>query len=78
MASREQDQLVRRLLGPPGPELTCEQCFDEIDRYVELEARDGTAVADRELPGMRPHLVGCQACAEEHASLLALVSDDDA
>ena len=24
------------LLGPPGPELTCAECFDELDRYVEL------------------------------------------
>jgi hypothetical protein len=67
------DQLLRRLLGPSGPEVTCEQCFDEIDRYVELEIEHGVAHADRAIPGMRAHLEGCQACHEEHASLRALI-----
>ena len=68
-----QDDLLRRLLGPAGPELTCEQCFEELDRYVELELRYDTARADELVPGMRAHLEGCQACDEEHASLRALV-----
>jgi hypothetical protein len=71
-----QEDLLRRLLGPAGPELTCEQCFEELDRYVELELRHDTTRADELIPGMRAHLAGCQACAEEHASLLALAADD--
>jgi len=70
----EVDGLVRRLLGPSGPELDCEQCFDELDRYVELEL--GGADADAATPGMRAHLQGCAACNEEHASLRALVGAD--
>jgi hypothetical protein len=69
----DHDDLLRRLLGPSGPELTCEQCFETIDRYVELEVEHGGARADEAFPGMRAHLEGCQACDEEHASLLALV-----
>jgi hypothetical protein len=68
-----QDGLLRRLLGPAGPELTCEQCFEELDRYVELELRHDTGRADELIPGMRAHLAGCQACDEEHESLHALV-----
>ena len=64
--------LIERLLGPTGPELTCEQCFDELDRYVELEL-DG-ASADEQVPGMRAHLEGCPACDEDHDSLLAFVA----
>jgi hypothetical protein len=64
-----------RLLGPREPELSCEECFEQLDRYVELE-RSG-AEADRIVPGMRSHLLGCAACREDHASLLALVSLDD-
>jgi hypothetical protein len=63
---------VDRLLGPDGPELTCEQCFDQLDRYVELELAG--AAADEQVPGMRAHLEGCAACDEDHASLLAFVS----
>jgi hypothetical protein len=65
------DHLVGRLLGPDGPELTCERCFEELDRYVELELAG--ADADAAIPGMRAHLEGCSACAEDHESLRALV-----
>jgi hypothetical protein len=71
-----QDELLRRLLGPAGPELTCEQCFEQLDRYVELELQHNTARADELIPGMRAHLEGCQACDEEHASLYALVEHE--
>jgi hypothetical protein len=76
--SDRSDDLLRRLLGPADPELTCEQCFDELDRYVEIELGHGAARADDLVPGMRAHLEGCQACDEEHRSLRALVRADDA
>ena len=65
--------LLARLLGPAEPELTCEECFEELDRYVELEL--GGRDADAAVPGMRPHLEGCPACREDHESLLALVAE---
>jgi hypothetical protein len=68
------DDMVRRLLGPQGPELSCEECFAELDRYVELELRE--ADADARIPGMREHLEGCSACAEDHRSLRALVETE--
>jgi anti-sigma factor RsiW len=66
------DPRLRSILGPTGPELTCEQCFEELDRFVELELAG--ADADRAVPGMRAHLAGCPACAEDHASLRAFVA----
>ena len=68
-------RLLGRLLGPDGPEVTCERCFDELDRYVELELAE--AGADAAIPGMRAHLDGCPACAEDHDSLLALLAHED-
>jgi hypothetical protein len=65
-------EIVNRLLGPEGPEVTCEQCFELLDHYVELELSG--ARADEQVPGMRAHLDGCPACDEDHASLLAFVS----
>lgn len=73
MSRHADDLLLRRVLGPSGPELTCEQCFDEIDRFVELELRDGAASAAAVVPGMTAHLEGCPACAEEHAVLRELL-----
>ena len=60
------------LLGPTGPEVGCDECFALLDRYVELQLAG--ADADAYLPGMRPHLVGCPACREDHESLHALVT----
>jgi hypothetical protein len=69
-------QALRRLLGPDGPEIGCEECFEELDRYVELElaGEDAEAV----IPGMRAHLIGCPACHEDHESLRALVGGEQA
>jgi hypothetical protein len=66
------DPRLEALLGPEGPELTCEECFDHLDRFVELELSG----VDPEVgvPGMRAHLAGCPACADDHASLLAFVA----
>jgi hypothetical protein len=76
MSHPEHDDLqrLRRVLGPAGPELTCEQCFELLDRHVELTLAG--ADADAAVPGMRAHLEGCPACKEDHESLLALVADD--
>jgi hypothetical protein len=72
MTPREQDdKVLRALLGPEGPELSCEGCFEELDRYVELEVSG--ADADGVIPGMRAHLEACPACHEDHESLRALV-----
>ena len=68
------DPRLRALLGPAGPELTCEQCFEQLDHYVELELAGVSAEAD--IPGMRAHLEGCPACHEDHESLLALVASE--
>jgi hypothetical protein len=62
------------LLGPGGPELTCDECFDLLDEYVEVELAG--ADPDARIPGMRNHLAGCPACREEHESLRALARED--
>jgi hypothetical protein len=72
-----------RLLGPEPPELGCDDCFEYLDRYVDAELGHEFALCPacvgpenctraRHCLGMRAHLEGCPACAEEHASLLVL------
>ncbi len=65
------DEILGRALGPSAPELTCEQCFEQLDRYVELALAGEQA--DERIPGMRAHLDGCPACAEDFHSLRDLV-----
>ena len=74
MERSELKQALGRLLGPADPEVSCDVCFDELDRYVELEVAG--ADADAAIPGLRAHLDGCPACREEHESLYALVSGE--
>jgi hypothetical protein len=70
----ELEQALDRVLGPAGPEVGCDECFDRIDHYVELEVAGHDV--DAALPGLRAHLEGCPACREEHESLRALVAGD--
>jgi hypothetical protein len=67
MSQNDHNRLLQALLGPDGPELGCEECFEQLDRYVDLAlaGRD----ADAAVPGMRAHLEGCPACREDHDSL---------
>lgn len=65
---------LARVLGSDEPELTCEECFAQLDSYVELSLSG--AKADREVPGMRAHLDGCPACAEDFDSLRDLLAAD--
>jgi hypothetical protein len=74
MKQPERKQALVRLLGPSEPEVGCDECFEELDRYVELEVAG--ADADAAVPGLRAHLQGCPACREEHESLRALVSGE--
>lgn len=77
MSEQDKDTgLLARLLGPAEPELSCEQCFDHLDRYVELELSGEDA--DAAVPGMRAHLQGCLACGEEHRSLRDLAASERA
>jgi hypothetical protein len=72
----ELKQALGRFLGPAGPEVGCDACFEQLDRFVELELAGQDA--DAAIPGLRAHLAGCPACREEHESLRALVGGDQA
>jgi hypothetical protein len=67
-------ELLARLLGPVDEQLTCDECFEQLDRFVELDLSGSEA--DAAVPGMRAHLEGCGACREDHDSLCALLDAD--
>lgn len=76
MERLELRQALSRLLGPADPEVGCDECFAQLDRYVELEVAGNDP--DTEIPGLRAHLAGCPACREEHDSLRALIAGEQA
>jgi hypothetical protein len=69
--ARGEEQLLATLLGPDRPEVSCETCFEELDRYVEVElaGREAEGV----VPGVLAHLEGCLACRDEHQRLHAFL-----
>jgi hypothetical protein len=75
MDRRTNEDTLKRVLGPAEPELLCDECFERLDEFVELELQG--APADDRIPGMRAHLEGCPACHEDYDSLRDLVQSDD-
>ena len=64
--------LTRRVLGPAGRELGCDECFERLDEYVEADVAG--LDADGMVPGMAAHLEGCPACRDDYESLRAYVA----
>lgn len=75
MRNEDQAGSLDRLLGPVGPEVGCDECFELLDEYVELELAG--LDPDQHLAGLRAHFVGCRACREEHEALLELASAEE-
>jgi hypothetical protein len=65
-------ETVTNLLADTSPYLSCDDCFAQIDQYVERQIAD-PHYEDR---AMKAHLAGCGACAEEAATLQELLSQD--
>ena len=68
LTSSQADALVR----DTEPYLSCGACFELMDAWVEAQC---DVSVNEELVGMREHLAGCAACAEEAESLAALVRE---
>jgi anti-sigma factor RsiW len=64
---------LQQLVISTEPWLSCEDCFELLDRYVEARLADPSTAAH----AMDEHLAACPACAEEAASLTVLVAHDD-
>ncbi len=61
---------VERMLVDTSPYLSCDDCFARIDEYAEHRAADPSHRDEL----MEVHLAGCEACAEEARTLIALLS----
>jgi len=65
-------EAIARLLTDTEPYLSCDDCFKQIDRYVERRL----AEPNYDDPLMEAHLTGCGACAEEARTLAELLRED--
>lgn len=61
-------KLVRTIMATRHDELSCETCFQELDRFVEISLA-GMDAAEA-MPLVQHHLELCQDCGEEFHVLL--------
>ena len=60
--------MVRNVLTTRMDEIGCDECFEEIDRFVELSLAGKDAA--EALPLVQDHLTRCRDCREEFEALL--------
>lgn len=63
---------IDALLVDTEPYLSCDECFEQIDRHVEQRRAD-PSFTDL---AMDTHLAGCSVCADEAVALAELLDED--
>ncbi|MDY7042504.1 MAG: hypothetical protein SVX38_16755 [Chloroflexota bacterium] len=61
-------RFVRRVITTPPDEIGCDECFRQLDRFVEMVLA-GKSAAEA-MPLVQEHLEHCQDCREEFEALL--------
>ena len=62
-------KMVRDIFSTRPDEIGCDECFEELDRFVELVLAGKNAA--QALPLVQDHLERCSDCHEEFEALLA-------
>ncbi len=65
-------ETIARLLADTSPYLSCDDCFAQLDEYVERRLAD----PQHHDPALEAHLLGCGACGEEAEALRELLTTD--
>jgi hypothetical protein len=60
--------LVRGIMTACPDEIGCDECFDKLDRFVEMEL-NGKDAAEA-MPLVQDHLTRCRDCHEEFEALM--------
>jgi len=61
-------KIVRAISDTRSDEIACNECFRELDRFVDLELAGKSA--EEALPLVKHHLDHCMLCREEYEALL--------
>jgi len=66
-------RMVRNILTTRPDEIGCDECFEQLDRFVEMELAGKNAA--EAMPLVQDHLERCVDCREEFEALLAALRD---
>ena len=66
---------VRNIITTRPYEIGCDQCFEQLDRFVEMTLAGKNAA--EALPLVHDHLTRCRDCREEFEALLAILRASD-
>ena len=66
-------QMVRNILTARPDEIGCDECFEQLDRFVEMTLAGKNAA--EAMPLVQDHLERCADCREEFEALLAALRD---
>ena len=66
-------RMVRSILTAHPDEIGCDECFEQLDRFVEMELAGRNAA--EAMPLVQDHLERCADCREEFEALLAALRD---
>jgi hypothetical protein len=64
--------VVRQLMTTRPDEIGCDECFEQVDRFVDTVLAGKNAA--EAVPLVQDHLAGCTDCRAEYEALLAAVS----
>ena len=71
MKEDKTERLLRVIMTTDEDEADCDECFEELDRFVEMvQAGEDPAAM---LPRIEAHLNHCRCCHEEYEALLAVL-----
>ena len=64
-------RMVRAIRDTRPDEIDCDECFEQVDRFVEMTLAGKNAA--EAMPLVQDHLERCGACREEFEALLAAI-----
>ncbi len=75
MTASQIDKMVRFIVKTHKEDITCDECYEHIDRYVDLI--DSGAPLDQVLISVQRHIENCPCCFHELEALQAILKGQE-
>lgn len=64
-------EIVREIVNTRDVEIGCDDCFDQLDKFVDLELNGKSP--EEAFPLVKDHIDRCKECREEYEALLEAI-----